>query len=195
MPKSFESFKQTRIVLDCTEVFVQKTKCQFERIQTYSQYYGGNTIKYMIGVTPDGRISYISKGYGGRVSDKIIFHESGLVRMLQPHVNKIMVDKGFLIEDICAEHFIEIIRPPFLRHQKQFSSADAIKTRKIARARVIVERVIQRLKIFKFLQSTIPYSIVHLIDHIFTIIAAITNLNSPLLAEDKFLLQINNLKI
>jgi len=39
------------------------------RAQTWSNYKKHNTVKFLIGVTPQGTIDFISKGWGGRVSD------------------------------------------------------------------------------------------------------------------------------
>ncbi|KAK2140123.1 hypothetical protein LSH36_1479g00001 [Paralvinella palmiformis] len=42
------------------------------RAQTWSQYNDHNTIKYLIGITPQGSVSFISKGPGGRTSEKYV---------------------------------------------------------------------------------------------------------------------------
>ena len=39
---------------------------------TWSTYKHHNTVKYLISITPQGTVSFISKGYGGRASDKYI---------------------------------------------------------------------------------------------------------------------------
>jgi hypothetical protein len=36
----------------------------------------------------------------------------------------IMVDKGFLIDDLCISKSIQIIRPPFLKNKIQFQKKD-----------------------------------------------------------------------
>lgn len=69
----------------------------------------------MVGVSPAGLITFISKAFGGRVSDKAIFEQSGLISKLIPHQDAVMVDKEFLIDTICKNHDIKLIRPPFLR--------------------------------------------------------------------------------
>lgn len=185
MPKCFENFKTTRIVLDATEIKVQKLKCLKCRILSYSHYKCSHTMKFLIGITPSGLISYVSKGYGGRASDKAIFCNENIINKLDPH-DAIMVDKGILIEKECEEHLVKLIRPPFMRKQKQLSKDDATITANIARARVHVERVIQRIKTFNILNDQIDWYMIPYIEDIITVIAATVNMSSPILADDKF---------
>lgn len=59
-------------------------------------------------------------------------------------------------------------------------------TKDIAAARVHVERTIQRLKMFKILKYKIPWTLIPYIKKISIIVAGITNLKNPILADDKF---------
>lgn len=118
MPVCFENFKSVRIVLDCIEIPIENPKCLCCRVRTYSHYKGKQTIKIMTGISPAGVLTFVSKPYGGRSSDKAIFEQSGLIKNLFPFRDSVMVDKGFLIDSICAEHNIKIIRPHFLRKKK-----------------------------------------------------------------------------
>ena len=43
-----------------------------------------NTFIYLIGVTPQGTISFVSKAWGGGVSDKAITQECGILNKLLP---------------------------------------------------------------------------------------------------------------
>jgi len=64
----------------------------------------------LIGISPGGLITYISKLYGGRASDKAIFEQSNLIELMQKP-DAVMVDKGFLIDDICKKKYITITFP------------------------------------------------------------------------------------
>lgn len=132
----------------CTEISVAQPNCLNCSINTYPFYKKNNTVKYLIAITPAGLVFFLSKGYGGRASDKAIFQQSGLIHELIPISDSIMVDKGFL-DDICDQNFISLIRPPLKKAKMQLSKDDAQKTHKIASARVHVERVIQRLKYYQ----------------------------------------------
>ncbi|XP_051171019.1 uncharacterized protein LOC127287911 [Leptopilina boulardi] len=187
LPTCFEDFKTTRIILDCTEINIHKPKNLCCQLRTYSFYKGTNTAKYMTGVTPGGLISFLSKGYGGRASDKAICEQSGLLELIAQDKNKsIMVDKGFLIEGICRDYGIKSIRPPFVKNKKPFSEEDALNTCNIASARVHVERDNQRLKVFDILGSRMPSCLVPKSDKIMRILCAIVNLSSPILRDNKF---------
>ncbi|CAI6349979.1 unnamed protein product [Macrosiphum euphorbiae] len=98
----------------------------------------------------------------------------------------IMVDKGFLIDDLCMSKNIQIIRPPVLKNKIQFSKSEALLNKDIASARVHIERINQRLKVYKILQNKFIWSHNYLAFDIITIISGICNLSTPIFANDKF---------
>lgn len=115
MPKCFEKYRNVFIVLDCTEVPVEKPKCLNCRLRLYSHYKGCETIKWLVGVAPCGAVIYLSEAYGGRASDKAIFNQSGLLNKLEPTRDAIMVDKGFDIEVESHQNYIKLIIPQKLQ--------------------------------------------------------------------------------
>ena len=187
MPKCFAKYQKTRVILDCTEFPLKCSKCLRCRIYTYSNYKGQNTVKVLVGVSPAGLITFISDGWGGKASDKEIFNGTTLIDMLEPYVDGVMVDKGFHIEMELLDRGIELIRPPFLRAKKQFSKAEAQLTADIAAARVHVERVIGRIKLFKFLTGKLQWSLLPYVNCALTVTAALTNLSRPVLAAERFM--------
>ncbi|XP_024887575.1 uncharacterized protein LOC112464670 [Temnothorax curvispinosus] len=184
MPTCFEDFKNTRVMIDCTEVPIQRPKNVCCRKIAYSNYKRTYTVKIMTGVTA-GTISFLSRAYGGKYSDKLIFEQSGLINLVEKG-EAIMVDKGFLIDHICLENQVILIRPPFLRNKKQFSRQEALLNAKIAKARVHVKRANQRLKLFRILIDKMPSGLVSRVNEIFRIISAIVNLSSPILKDCQF---------
>ena len=73
MPTSFRSFfKKYAIIIDSTEVFVERPTDLLARAQVWSNYKHHSTIKFLIGILPQGTISYLCKcawgGGGGRMS-------------------------------------------------------------------------------------------------------------------------------
>ena len=62
MPTSFcKFFKKCDVITDSSEVFVERPSDLMARAQVWSNYKHHSTIKFLIGITPQGTISYISK--------------------------------------------------------------------------------------------------------------------------------------
>ncbi|KAM7282233.1 uncharacterized protein ISCGN_002383 [Ixodes scapularis] len=182
----FWEYKDTRMVLDCTEIEIERPKDLMSRLLTYSHYKRTYTAKVLVSETPGGLISYVSPAYGGKASDTFITKQSQLLDRCTPHVDSVMVDKGFLISELCREKNVRMIRPPFLM-EKQLTTEEARSNQSIACARVHVERAIQRMKIYRILRNRFDLDLVPYIDKIFTVISGMVNLSKPLFSEDKFL--------
>ena len=85
MPMSFRKFfKKCCLIIDCTEIFIERPTDLLARAQVWSNYKHHSTVKILIGITPQGTISFLSSCYGGRVSDKEITEKSGLIQHLLP---------------------------------------------------------------------------------------------------------------
>ncbi|XP_051167800.1 uncharacterized protein LOC127285705 [Leptopilina boulardi] len=185
IPKCFQGFEQVRVVVDCTEIRIQRPANLCCQIQTYSYYKGNYTIKFMTGVTSAGLISFVSQAYGGRASDNSIFEQSAILNKLDKN-DIVMADKGFTVEELCKKKDVSLLTPFFLRNKKQFSETEANVNRDIAKARVHVERANQRLKTFAILGDILPVCMISKIEEIFNIICGIVNLSAPILKNDKF---------
>ena len=73
MPQKFKKrFKKCVVIIDCTEFFIDRPFNLRARAQTWSNYKHHNTLKALIGITPYGSISFVSKMWGGIISDKEI---------------------------------------------------------------------------------------------------------------------------
>lgn len=186
LPQCFQPFRNVRVVLDCTEVSVEKPKCLSCRLKLYSFYKGCETVKFLIGVSPSGMINFVSDAYGGRASDKSIFTQSNLFDYLIPTRDEVMVDKGFDIDTECAINHIKLVMPPFRTQGRQFHAKEVDSTKKIASARVHIERRIQRLKISAILKQKISWKLVPYIDKIAKVIAILSNLQNPILSDKRF---------
>ena len=85
MPTSFKKFfGKCAVIIDCSEVFMERPSNLLARAQVWSNYKHHSTIKFLIVITPQGTISYISLCVGGRMSDKEIVEKSGLINHLLP---------------------------------------------------------------------------------------------------------------
>ena len=147
MPQCFQySFgKKTTVIIDCFEVFIEKPTNLLARAQTFRSYKHHNTVKVLIGITPQGSISFVSKAWGGRTSDKFLTENCGLMNKLLPG-DLVMADRGFTIHDIVALKRAELAIPAFTKGKSQLDPVDVESTRGIANVRMHVERVIRVIK-------------------------------------------------
>jgi hypothetical protein len=186
LPKCFCKFKDTVVVLDCTEFEIESPRSLRSRILTYSHYYSCHTVKVLLGIVPSGMIIFVSKLFGGKASDNYITERSGVLTKCISHVDAAMVDKGFTVDKLCEGLGIKLYRPPFVKSKKQLSKADAIANQNIAAARVHVERAINPLKKFKILKDKVDLDTLPYLTEIVTICCALTNLAKPILANSRF---------
>ena len=62
MPKSFKkTFPTTRVIIDCSELYIQTSRSVDAQRLTYSTYKSHNTFKFLLGIAPSGQITYLSK--------------------------------------------------------------------------------------------------------------------------------------
>ncbi|GFQ89312.1 uncharacterized protein TNCT_373481 [Trichonephila clavata] len=124
MPPPFRMHcKNVRIIVDCTEFEIQKPASPMEQQMTFSRYKNANTLKGMIGITPNGAISFISELYSGSISDKELFIRSKLMDRLERN-DVVMADKGFLISKELEEIGCKLYQPIFLQDKIQFNFSE-----------------------------------------------------------------------
>ncbi|XP_076368692.1 uncharacterized protein LOC143256005 [Tachypleus tridentatus] len=142
LPTCFQiTFPKCACIIDCFEICIERPSDFKARAQTYSDYKSHNTAKYLIGISPQGAISFISKGYGGRASDKFITEDSGFLNNIHPG-DTILADRGFDLKDTFGYYGAKMEIPAFTKGKKQLYAVDIEKTRQIASVRIHIERVI-----------------------------------------------------
>ena len=110
MPEEFkELYPATRVILDCTEIFVETPSSVLLQSQLYSSYKSKTTLKGLIGIAPHGAITFISSLFTGAISDKEITRCSGIIDLLEPN-DSVMADKGFEIEGMLRERRVGLNR-------------------------------------------------------------------------------------
>ena len=154
MPKEFAEFSTTRIILDCTELFIQRPSAMLAQSDTWSDYKHHNTWKLLVGVMPNGQVTFLSDLWSGRVSNKQITRESGVLELMESGDN-VMVDRGFDIKDLVPNG-VTVNMPPFLAGREQMTAAETEETMSIASVRIHVERAIGRLRTRHILDGTQP---------------------------------------
>ena len=180
MPVAFkEQYPNTRLVIDCTEFSIERPSSLVTQATTFSSYKNKNTVKVLIGIIPSGAIVFISSTYEGSISDKKLVEQSGLLDKLEVG-DEIMADKGFDVQDLLAPLGVKLNIPPFLSSSTQFSCEDVMRTKKIAKLRIHVERTIGRIKEFRNLRSPICETMWDSINEIIYVCAMLCNFSPPL---------------
>jgi hypothetical protein len=117
-PKDFlQKFPSVRVIVDCTELPIQKPSDPVVQRATFSTYKNRNTVKVMVGISPGALITYLSPAYGGSASDRQIVERSGLVYMCDPK-DSIMAYKGFNVQDLFALNDVTVNIPSFFKQKK-----------------------------------------------------------------------------
>lgn len=157
MPMDFrKSFKNCIIIIDCFEAFMERPTNLRARAQTWSNYRHHNTVKFLIGIAPQGAVTFILKGWGGRATDVYITENCGMLERLQPG-DVVLADRGFNIHDGASMYCARVTLPPFTRGKKQLSQQEVDVARQLSRVRIHVERVIGVVwQKYTILQSTLP---------------------------------------
>ena len=179
MPKEFAQYPTTRIILDCTELFIQQPSAMLAQSETWSDYEHQNTWKLLVGITPNGQVTFLSQLWGGRVSDKQITRKGGVLELLEAGDN-VMVDRGFDIAGIVPDG-VAVNMPPFLAGREQMTAAETEETMNIASVRIHVERAIGRIKTYHILDGTLPNTLSPYATQISTVFGLLTNFLPPLL--------------
>ena len=150
----------TKCIIDCFELFIERPTSFKARAETYSSYKKHNTLKVLMAVTPTGSVCFISQAWGGRVPDKVITKKYGFLDRME-YGDVILADRGFNIHDEVALKCASLKIPAFTGGKDQLSQKDVESTRQLARVRIHVERVIGQLrKKYKILQNTLPINLV-----------------------------------
>ncbi|XP_077980216.1 uncharacterized protein LOC144435498 [Glandiceps talaboti] len=183
MPQCFkEKYPATRVIIDVTEIQIEKPSSPDLQCLTYSCYESRNTVKALVGITPSGTVSFVSDIYTGSISDNELTKLSGLPAKLEKG-DGVMADKGFDIHDELAESGAILNIPSFVTAGQQMSVEDVIETRSIASVRIHVERCMERIKNYHIFDRPIPISLCGLANQMFYVCAVLTNFLPPLIAE------------
>lgn len=181
MPKEFKMFyPNTRVIIDATEIFIQRPSDPLTQQVTFSSYKNHNTAKALIGITPSGSVSFISRLYGGSISDRSLFLVSSILDKMDIG-DSVMADRGFNIADILDVRGMKLNAPP-RKSGEQFTESELVETRRIASLRIHVERAIGRIKNFQIL-NLIPNNLAGLSSEIFYVCTFITSFQPPLVKE------------
>ncbi len=116
-------------------------------IKTYK-----NTLKTMVGINPQGVVTYVLDSYGGSCKDRQSTGSSSLLKDgTFKSGNSIMADRGILIQDLFSTKNVQVDTPTSMGKMTQSPAEAVVSDCRIARKQVHVERVIRTAKNFKIL--------------------------------------------
>ena len=154
-PAVFKRFKNIRASVYCTEFKCETPRNYAQQGNSYSSYKHHCTMKCLIAVNPNGAACFVSDLFEGSISDVAIFETCGILQYINPK-DTLLVDKGFTVQDILLAKQATIYIPPFLGKRETFTKEEVMLTKRIAKARIHVERFNERLKKFRLLDRVIP---------------------------------------
>jgi hypothetical protein len=157
MPDIFKlHYPDTRVIIGASEIKIQSSN---------------RTAKFLVAIAPCGLISFISRAYGGHVTDTDLTTECGILDLLKPG-DRIMSATGFphIQEDVLGRG-VFLVKPPLQRECYNAS------------VRFHVETAISRLKTFGVLQLLEPSLYKH-INMILVVVAYTINNFGPLICDD-----------
>lgn len=185
MPAVFKELNpSTRCIIDCSEIFIEMPKSYKACNTAYSNYKKHNKVKFLIGITPFGTISFYQ---GAGVVVSLISHslkKSSFYYTLD-HGDVILADRGFTVADDLGVFGAQLEIPAFTHGKTQLSQRDVEMSKKLSQVRIHVERVIGLMKNkFAFLQHKLPINVLKHkdddnesnIDRILVVCASLVNL-------------------
>ena len=147
--EQFSNFPDLKVIVDCTEIFTQKPSSLKANKEIYSNYKSHTTFKFLVAINACAAIVYVSRGWGGRTSDKYITANSVDFIATLKEGDEVMADRGFDISDVLGDHGVKVTIPNFKgQGRSQLKEREGKRSEKIAEARIHVERAIQRIKTF-----------------------------------------------
>ncbi|XP_076248200.1 uncharacterized protein LOC143188052 [Calliopsis andreniformis] len=140
VPSAFKDHPNCRAIIDCSELPCDTPPTVEQRIHMYSRYKSGFTVKFLIAISPSGMITFISKGYGGCITDGFITNDSGFISLVK-HGDEIMADKEFpQIKTALLERQCALVMPPFAMNP-QFTAEEIFQGYSIASVRILFHAI------------------------------------------------------
>ena len=176
--------KKVVVIIDCFEVFIDRPSNLVGRASTWSSYKHHNTVKVLLGIAPHGVVSFVSEAWGGRVSDKHLTDQCGILNHLLPG-DVVLADRGFDISESVGLLQARLHIPSFTKGKDQLAALEVEETRAIANVRIHVERVIGAVRQrYTILKGSLPIDFIikrdqediPLVDRIIRVCCALNNL-------------------
>jgi hypothetical protein len=187
IPSDFKAkYPSTRVIIDGTEIPIEKPTNLLHQSATWSNYKNRNTLKVLVGVSPRGDVSHISEAYGGAASDRQVIERSELLADPQKFKlgDSIMADKGFVVQDLFLMRGVHVNIPTVMKGMSQLPPEKVLRDRNIASKRVHVERIIGLAKVFKILKDELHHNYLPIGGRILFVCFSLCNFKPNILKND-----------
>ena len=156
LPSVFRNklLRNTRCVIDCTELVIESARNYNQQGNIYSAYKSRPTAKILVATNPNGAAVYISDAFEGSISDVKIVEKSGFLDFIE-NGDIILADRGFTIDHLLVKRGAKVVMPPMMKGKSALSLPEESITKVIAKARIHIERWNERLKLFEWLRTPI----------------------------------------
>jgi hypothetical protein len=140
----FKKFGHAKIymMLDATEQFANAASNKSVNAILYSVYKHSSTLKFLVGCDPIGTVwaQSISRAFPGAISDPSATRQSQILKHVH-YGGAVQLDKGFLIENECAEEGLIAERPQkMMKGQKQQAEVETNRQQKTGKTRIVIEQ-------------------------------------------------------
>lgn len=175
-PQQFvESFgNRGTLILDCFELLIEGPHRGQKSVTSKREH----SLKYLTVLAPGGEVCFLSQGWGGRVSDRVISRHCGFVQRLEP--GDVVVSPGELNNLLCAE----VKLSAFTNGTLELGDSVVVESAPLYHLiKTVTGRVYEK---YKILSGSLPLSLVKqcerekvtLLDKILTVCCVFTNLSS-----------------
>lgn len=152
--------KRVAVILDCFEISTQRPSNLGAEGQPIPDNKNNKTVKYLIGITPQGSVAFFSKGWEGGLSSRQIAEKSGILDKLMPG-DLSLPASGSDVKDCLGLLCDEIKVPAPAKGSHQTDAGDAEERLKIKNLKIHVKRIIGNIRLkYSMLTAKVPISMV-----------------------------------
>ncbi|XP_064414151.1 uncharacterized protein LOC102352482 isoform X2 [Latimeria chalumnae] len=146
MPPEFKKCCHELVcIIDTTELLMERPMDLKTRAQTWSKSKQQNTVKFLIGITPQGTVSFLSQAWAGGVPDQHVTENCGILDRLSPG-DVVFANRGLTAHDSVGLYCAEVIVSPLSEGRKQLDRRELDPSMELNYVRFHSERVIGALK-------------------------------------------------
>lgn len=185
LPNAFcsKELQNTVCIMDCFEISVEKPCVLLSEEHDYSMVKSYHSFKYLVAMSPQGSVNFISKGWGGHTVDKLITKDSHFLSHLNPG-DLVLAGRDFSVTQPDEPSHSNVTIKAFTRGRTRLVPVKLKSSQSLASLRTHVETVAGAVRQkFTLLRSTAPVSFtdtgkennVMYLDQIVKVCCALTN--------------------